>query len=61
MFADSKSRALELSNYVSFVIFEHQTWDLEGGSNYPPPPPSVSWFSSIPAGIGLKDVNFSNQ
>ena len=23
----------ELSNDVSFVIFEHQTWDLEGGSN----------------------------
>ena len=32
-FADSKSRAQELSNDVSFVIFEHQTWDLEGGSN----------------------------
>ena len=27
-FADSKSRAQELSNGVSFVIFEHQTWDL---------------------------------
>ena len=35
-FADSKSRAQELSNDVSFVIFGHQTWDLEGG------------FSSIP-------------
>ena len=32
-FADSLSRAEELSNDVSFVIFEHQTWDLEGGSN----------------------------
>ena len=32
-FADSKSRAQELSNDVSFVIFGHQTWDLEGGSN----------------------------
>ena len=32
-FADSKSRAQELSNDVSFVIFRHQTWDLEGGSN----------------------------
>ena len=31
LFADSKSRAQELSNDVSFVIFGHQTWDLEGG------------------------------
>ena len=30
-FADSKSRAQELSNVVSFVIFGHKTWDLEGG------------------------------
>ena len=29
-FADSKSRAQELSNDVSFVIFGHKTWDLEG-------------------------------
>ena len=29
--ADSKSRAQELSNDVSFIIFGHQTWDLEGG------------------------------
>ena len=36
-FADSKSRAQELSNDVSFVIFGHKTWDLEGGSNWPPP------------------------
>ena len=50
-FADSKSRAQELSNDVSFVIFGHQTWDLEGGSNCPPP--SISWFLSTPAGIGL--------
>ena len=28
-FADSKSRAQELSNYVSFVIFGHKTWDLD--------------------------------
>jgi len=27
-FADSKIRAKELSNDVSFVIFGHQTWDL---------------------------------
>jgi len=30
-FADSKSRAQELSNDVSYVIFGHKTWDLEGG------------------------------
>ena len=53
-FADSKSRAQELSNDVSFVIFRHQTWDLEGGSNWPPP--SISWFSSTPAVIGLKTL-----
>ena len=29
-FADSKSKAQELSNDVLFVIFGHQTWDLEG-------------------------------
>jgi len=51
IFADSKSRAQELSNDVSFVIFGHKTWDLEGGQI--DPPPSVSWFSSTPAGIGL--------
>ena len=28
-FADSKSRAQELSNDVSFVIFGHKKWDLE--------------------------------
>ena len=27
IFADSKSRAQELSNDVSFVIFGHKTWD----------------------------------
>ena len=37
-FADSKSRAQELSNDVSFVIFGHQTWDLEGGGQIDPPP-----------------------
>ena len=36
--ADSKSRAQELSNDVSFVIFGHQTWDLEGGGQIDPPP-----------------------
>ena len=28
---DSKSRAQELSNDVSFVVFGHQTLGLEGG------------------------------
>jgi len=37
-FADSKSRAQELSNDVSFVIFGHQTWDLGGGVKLTPPP-----------------------
>ena len=32
-FADSKSRAQELSNDVSFVRFGHKTWDLEGGGS----------------------------
>ena len=53
-FADSKSRAQELFNDVSFVIFGHQTWDLEGGGGKLIPPPRVSWFSSTPAGIGLR-------
>ena len=38
LFADSKSRAQELSNDVSFVIFGYQTWDLEGGLKLTPPP-----------------------
>ena len=37
VFADSKSRAQELSNDVLFVIFGHQTWDLEGGGQIDPP------------------------
>ena len=55
-FTDSKSRAQELSNDVSFVIFGHQTWDLEGGVKLTPPP-RVSWFSSTQAGIGLESTN----
>ena len=54
-FADSKSRAQELSNDVSFVIFRHQTWDLEGGQ-IDPIPLRVSWFSSTPAGIVLRNI-----
>jgi len=53
-FADSKSRAQELSNDVSFVIFGHQIWDLEGGG------PSISWFSSTPAEIGLIAIEIKN-
>ena len=52
-FADFKSRAQELSNDVSFVEFGLHTWDLEGGGKIDPPP-SVSWFSSTSAGIGLR-------
>ena len=52
-FADSKSRAQELSNDVSFVRFGHPTWDLEGGGQIDLPP-SISWFLSTPAKIGLK-------
>ena len=56
IFADSKIIVQELSNDVSFVIFGHQTWDLEGGGGKLTPP-SVSWFSSTPAGIELKSLN----
>ena len=41
-----------LSNDVSFVKIEYQTWDLGGGGELTLPP-SVSWFSSTPAGKGL--------
>ena len=51
-FADSKSRAQDLSNDVPFVIFGHQTWDL-GGGGVKLTPTSVSWFSSTPAETGL--------
>jgi len=37
-FADSKSRVQELFNDVSFVIFGHKTWNLEGGVKLTPPP-----------------------
>ena len=36
--ADSKSKAQELSNDVSFVIFGHKTWDLEVGECQIDPP-----------------------
>ena len=43
-FTDSKSRAQELSNNVSFVIFGHQTWDLEGGGGKLTLPPAYPGF-----------------
>jgi len=43
-FADSKSRAQELSNNVSLVIFGHQTWDLEGGGVKLTPPKRILVF-----------------
>ena len=43
-FADSKSRAQELSDDVSFVIFGHQTWDLEGGGVQIDPPQHILVF-----------------
>jgi len=46
-FADSKSRAQELSNDVSFVIFGHQTWDLEGGGVKLTPPPAYPGFQVL--------------
>ena len=61
-FADSKSRTQELSNDVSFVIFGHQTWGLEGGGLKLTPPPSVSRFSSSLEGIGLtRNRNYPEQ
>ena len=42
--ADFKSIAKELSNDVSFVIFGHQTWDLEGGFNPPSPNPAYPGY-----------------
>ena len=49
-FADSKSRAQELPNDVLFVIFGHQTWDLE----------HILVFK-YPAEIGLKSQQFFGQ
>ena len=55
-FADFKSKAYNISNNVSFVIFGHQTWDLGGGVVKMPPSSVSSWFST-PAGIGLRSFN----
>ena len=52
VFADSKSRAQDLSNDVSFVKFGHQTWDLKGGGKLTLPPQHIL-VSSTPAEIGL--------
>ena len=60
-FENSKSRVQDLFNGVSFIIFGHQTWDLEVKLT----PSRVSWFSSTPARIGLsfseKIRTFSSQ
>ena len=47
-FADSKSRAQELSNDVTFVILRHQNGIKQGGGS------AYSGFQAPPAGIGLK-------
>ena len=43
-FAESKSRAQEPSNNVSFVIFGHKKWDLKGGGGQIDPPPAYPGF-----------------
>ena len=43
-FADSRSRAQDLFNDVSFVIFGHQTWDLEEEGVKLTPPPAYPGF-----------------
>ena len=53
-FADSKSRAQELSNDVSFVIFWHQTWDLEGVGGQIDPPQRILVFK-YPSRDRVKD------
>ena len=61
-FVESKSRAKEHSNDVSFVIFIYQTWNLDvGGGQINTSPTRVSWFSSTPTGIELRpnmDINY---
>ena len=54
-FADSKSRAQELSNDVLVSYLDIKYGIKRGGSNSLPPP-SVSWFSSTPARIGLRKL-----
>ena len=45
-FADIKSRAQELLDDVSFVIFGYKHGIYTGGGGQLNPPPCVSWFSS---------------
>ena len=55
-FADSKSRAHELSNDVSFVIYlDIKHMGFRGGEGGQIDLPSGSWFSSTPAEIGLRN------
>ena len=57
-FADSKSKAQELYNDVSFVIFGHKTWDLEGGGQIDPPP-AYPGFKYPPSRDRVKNPMFS--
>ena len=52
-----------LSNDVSFVIFGHQTWDLEGGGGKLTPTHSISWFSTAEKGLmkGLEKLDYFNS
>jgi len=54
MFADSKSRAQEVFNDLSFVIFRYQTWDLERVVKLTPPPayPAYHGFQVPQQGYG---------
>ena len=51
LFAESKRRTKELSYYVSFVIFGHETCELEGGGGKIAPPldpkERVKFFSTV--------------
>ena len=44
---------------MSFVIFGHETWDLEGGGQIDPPQHIL--VASTPAGIGLKRAMLESQ
>ena len=57
LFADSKSREQELSKDVSFVIFGHQTWDLEGGGGSNGPPQHILVFK-YPRKDRVKSLSF---
>ena len=60
LFADSKSRAQELSNDESIVIFGHQTWDLEGGGGQIDPTPQRILVFKYPSRDRVKVPYFVN-